>query len=54
MLDAVKLEREKRKTERLERRQKYEDRVLDVLLSPNVVRLAMVAGMIAYRRKSPG
>lgn len=48
MLDAVKLEREKRKTARLERRQKYEDRVLDVLLSPNVVRLAMVAGIIAY------
>jgi len=45
---AVKLEREKRKTAREERQAKYADRVLDVLTSPNVLRLAMIAGIIAY------
>ena len=46
--EAVKLEREKRKTARDERQAKYADRVLDVLTSPNVLRLALIAGIIAY------
>ena len=46
--DVVKLERERRKTAREERQAKYADRVLDVLTSPNVLRLALIAGIIAY------
>jgi len=46
--EAVRLEREKRKTLRLARRQAQEDKVLDILTSPNMVRLATMAGIIAY------
>lgn len=44
----INIEREKRKTLRAEQRAKREDQLFDVLLSPNMVRLAMVAGIIAY------
>jgi len=46
--EAVRLEREKRKTLKLERRQRQEDKLMDIMLSPNMVRLGMVAGIIAY------
>ena len=48
MSESVKLEREKRKTLKLERRQRQEDKLMDIMLSPNMVRLGMVAGIIAY------
>jgi hypothetical protein len=46
--EAVKVEREKRKTLAATRRAALEDRLLDVLTSPNMVRLAMLAGIVAY------
>jgi hypothetical protein len=46
--EAVKLEREKRKTMAAERRAKLEDRMLDVVLSPNMVRLGIMSAIIAY------
>jgi len=46
--DAVRLEREKRKTAREARLSAMEDRVLDVVTSPNMMRLAMLAAIIAY------
>ena len=48
MLDAVKLEREKRRTLKLERKHLQEDRIYSVLLSPNMIRLGMICGIIAY------
>lgn len=45
---AVKLERERRRTAKLLRDQQLQDRVLDTLLSPNMIRLAMIAGIISY------
>jgi hypothetical protein len=46
--EAVQLEREKRKTLAATRRAALEDRLLDVVTSPNMVRLAMLAGIVAY------
>lgn len=46
--EAIRLERERRKTLRAEQRQKREDQIYDVLFSPNMIRLAMVAAIIAY------
>jgi hypothetical protein len=46
--EAVRLEREKRKTLAAARRAAIEDRLLDVVVSPNMVRLAMLAAIIAY------
>jgi hypothetical protein len=46
--EAVRLEREKRKTLKQERRARYEDKLLDILTSPAVLRTALVAGIIAY------
>jgi hypothetical protein len=46
--DAVRLEREKRKTARALARQAREDKALDILTSPNMIRLAMLSGIIAY------
>jgi hypothetical protein len=46
--DAVRLEREKRKTARQAAESARADKLYDVLLSPNVVRLGLVAGIIAY------
>jgi len=46
--EALRVEREKRKTARILARQDREEKLLDVLLSPNMVRLAMMSGIIAY------
>ena len=46
--EAVKLEREKRKTLRAQQWSKREDQIYDVILSPNMIRLALVSGIIAY------
>jgi len=46
--DAVKLEREKRKTLRAARRIEREQLLLDRLLTPGVVRLGLVCSIIAY------
>lgn len=48
MTDAVRLEREKRKTARAAAEAARADKLYDVLLSPNMMRLGMVAGIIAY------
>lgn len=40
--------RQARKDAQLARQHEIQDRVLDVVLSPNMMRLAMVAGIIAY------
>jgi len=46
--DAVRVEREKRKTARAISRMAREDRILDVVLSPNMIRLGILAGIIGY------
>lgn len=46
--EAAKLEREKRKTARLDREAARIDKLYDVLLSPNVIRLGLMAAIIAY------
>jgi hypothetical protein len=45
---AVRLEREQRKTAREIRNYEREKRLLDVLLTPNMIRLALLAGIISY------
>lgn len=47
-MDELKLEREKRKTARALARQAREDKLLEIVASPNMVRLAMLSGIIAY------
>lgn len=46
--DAVRVERLKLKALKLQRQHQLEDRVLDVLTSPNMVRLLAVGTIIAY------
>ena len=46
--EALKLEREKRKTARLDREAERRDKLYDVLLSPNMIRLGLVSVIIAY------
>jgi hypothetical protein len=46
--EAVKLEREKRKTAREARNYEREKRLIDTLLTPNLMRLVLVSGIIAY------
>jgi hypothetical protein len=46
--DQVKLEREKRKTARQQRAHEREQMVLDRVLTPNVIRLGLLCGIIAY------
>jgi hypothetical protein len=48
MTDAVRLEREKRKTLKAEQAARLQERLLDVVLSPNMVRLGIMSGIIAY------
>lgn len=40
--------RQERKAARAARSREIQDRLLDVALSPNMIRLAMIAGIIAY------
>jgi len=46
--EALKLEREKRKTARLDREADRLDKLYEVLLSPNMIRLGLVSVIIAY------
>lgn len=48
MTDEIKLARMKARALRVQRRQAMEDRLLDVLTSPNMVRLAAVSAILAY------
>lgn len=46
--DAIKLERERRKTARETRNYEREKRLMELVLTPNVMRLALLSGIIAY------
>lgn len=46
--EAIKLERERRKTAQAEAQRIRQDKVLDAVLTPNTIRLLMVCGIIAY------
>jgi len=46
--EAVKLEREKRRSAREARAAERENRLMDAVLTPTVMRLALMSGIIAY------